>query len=355
MDLVGRETCPTHRRSQTQNPLGKNPIRIMPINVQCDNCERRLRVGDNLAGKKIKCPQCQTVITIPAADAAGDDPAAPKVAEKTTPAASKAPTKSPTATKTPTPSKPSASKPETPVKNSATKKPAAVAPKEPPPAPKKKAVEAYYVKTEDEDYYGPVPKTDLDDWVKEGRLGEDCQLLLDGTDQWIWASDIYPELANAGSPAEDEGFSQPPEEDADDEADTVAFKLPESIAKKGKTFVPEPEPEPEQEEPAEEEHEEEESPPVVVKKSSTKSTGKKKKTASSSDQDEEVSDRAQMVALLLAIFLGSTGAHRFYLGYVLQGVIMAVTCGGALIWQIIDVVQILRGKLPDVHGRTLQK
>jgi hypothetical protein len=32
----------------------------MPILVQCTGCQRTMRVRDRLAGKKIKCPDCQT-------------------------------------------------------------------------------------------------------------------------------------------------------------------------------------------------------------------------------------------------------------------------------------------------------
>ena len=47
----------------------------MPINVSCEKCSRKIRVGDNLAGKKIKCPQCQNVVVIPteSAPSPGED------------------------------------------------------------------------------------------------------------------------------------------------------------------------------------------------------------------------------------------------------------------------------------------
>ncbi len=35
----------------------------MPILIQCPSCERRLRVPDNLLGKQVKCPSCQTTFT----------------------------------------------------------------------------------------------------------------------------------------------------------------------------------------------------------------------------------------------------------------------------------------------------
>jgi phage FluMu protein Com len=46
----------------------------MSINVVCD-CGKTLKVKDDAAGKKIKCPACQTVLTVPAAGAAEEPPA----------------------------------------------------------------------------------------------------------------------------------------------------------------------------------------------------------------------------------------------------------------------------------------
>src|SRR3954468_11514150 len=41
----------------------------VPIAVECAHCGKQLKVKDELAGKKGKCPQCQKVIQIPAATA----------------------------------------------------------------------------------------------------------------------------------------------------------------------------------------------------------------------------------------------------------------------------------------------
>lgn len=37
----------------------------MPILAQCGSCQKKFKAGDQLAGKKVKCPQCGSVITIP--------------------------------------------------------------------------------------------------------------------------------------------------------------------------------------------------------------------------------------------------------------------------------------------------
>jgi hypothetical protein len=51
----------------------KDPI--MPIRVKCDNCKKTLSVKDHLAGKKVKCPVCQIVVTVPASSAPKAPPA----------------------------------------------------------------------------------------------------------------------------------------------------------------------------------------------------------------------------------------------------------------------------------------
>jgi len=35
------------------------------IEVTCENCGKHLRVKDEFAGKKGKCPGCQTLLTVP--------------------------------------------------------------------------------------------------------------------------------------------------------------------------------------------------------------------------------------------------------------------------------------------------
>src|SRR5215471_4283904 len=43
----------------------------MSISVTCPNCETTLRVKDEAAGKKVRCKECQKVISVPAADGGG--------------------------------------------------------------------------------------------------------------------------------------------------------------------------------------------------------------------------------------------------------------------------------------------
>lgn len=63
------------------------------------------------------------------------------------------------------------------------------------------------------------------------------------------------------------------------------------------------------------------------------------------------SGKSQLVALLLAIFVGGIGIHRFYLGYTGIGVIQLLTAGGCGIWALIDLVRIITGDLQPKWGK----
>jgi TM2 domain-containing membrane protein YozV len=141
----------------------------MPIEVTCASCNRRLRVPDKTAGKKVKCPKCQGVIQVPDPVAA----AAPAAADE---------------------------------------------------AP---AGERWYLKTDDGEDYGPVDRSELDQWASEGRLNADCQLLQEGAEQWQWATDLYPELDASAAAAEGgvAGYGAAGEDEVGDKKKFVAGLL----------------------------------------------------------------------------------------------------------------------------------
>lgn len=60
-----------------------------------------------------------------------------------------------------------------------------------------------------------------------------------------------------------------------------------------------------------------------------------------------------LVTLLLCIFLGGIGAHRFYAGKIGTGVLMLFTLGGFGIWSLIDLILIIAGKFKDKEGNVI--
>ena len=135
----------------------------MPIEIQCQKCNQKLRAPDNLAGKRVKCPKCAAAILVEA------------------------------------PAGGSAEKVEAPKKDS--KQPVKAKPLETP-----KQAE-WYMQTEDGESYGPISKSELDEWVGDGRIDSTCQVLQEGWEQWKWAEEVYPKLAEsakAGGEAEED-------------------------------------------------------------------------------------------------------------------------------------------------------
>jgi len=67
-----------------------------------------------------------------------------------------------------------------------------------------------------------------------------------------------------------------------------------------------------------------------------------------------MSDKNGVIALVLAIFLGGLGIHRFYVGKIGTGIIMLLTGGVFGILWIIDIIMIAIGKFTDAEGKTLK-
>ncbi len=62
------------------------------------------------------------------------------------------------------------------------------------------------------------------------------------------------------------------------------------------------------------------------------------------------SNKDWLVTLLLCLFLGSIGVHRFYSGKIGTGILQLLTLGGCGIWSIIDLIMILTGNFKDKDG-----
>jgi hypothetical protein len=161
----------------------------VPIDVVCASCQKGFRAPDQAAGRKIKCPACAGIIEIAPAGKRAEPSSKPKGARGAGRPAKVAPRASDTA---------SQSSGAVPVGEPVPAQPQA--PRTRSSLPQGQAVQAnranvqWHVQTEEGDQYGPISRTELDQWVSEGRLTGACQVLQAGWEQWRWAGEIYPQL-----------------------------------------------------------------------------------------------------------------------------------------------------------------
>lgn len=62
------------------------------------------------------------------------------------------------------------------------------------------------------------------------------------------------------------------------------------------------------------------------------------------------SPKSRTTVLLLAIFLGVFGAHRFHVGRIKSGILMPLTLGGMGLWYLYDIIMIAAGSFRDADG-----
>ena len=67
-----------------------------------------------------------------------------------------------------------------------------------------------------------------------------------------------------------------------------------------------------------------------------------------------ISAKSKHTALLLCIFLGYFGAHKFYVGKTVMGILYLCTCGLCGIGWIADIISILSGSFKDKFGLPLK-
>jgi len=67
------------------------------------------------------------------------------------------------------------------------------------------------------------------------------------------------------------------------------------------------------------------------------------------------SDKSKIVTLLLCVFLGEFGIHRFYVGKIGTGLLYLFTAGLFGIGWIVDIVRICLGTFTDNVGVPIRK
>ena len=66
---------------------------------------------------------------------------------------------------------------------------------------------------------------------------------------------------------------------------------------------------------------------------------------------EDFSEKNWLTTLLLCIFLGGLGIHRFYAGKIGTGILMLLTAGVFGVLYIIDIIMIATNSFTDKNGR----
>jgi TM2 domain-containing membrane protein YozV len=69
-----------------------------------------------------------------------------------------------------------------------------------------------------------------------------------------------------------------------------------------------------------------------------------------SEHQAGISEKGFVPTLLLALFLGGLGAHRFFVGKIGTGIVQLLTLGGLGIWALIDLIMIAVGSFKDKQG-----
>ena len=67
-----------------------------------------------------------------------------------------------------------------------------------------------------------------------------------------------------------------------------------------------------------------------------------------------MSEKNFVVSILLCLFFGTLGVHRFYVGKIGTGILMLITLGGFGIWTLIDLIMIIVGKFTDKEGLAIK-
>lgn len=142
----------------------------MPIETICQGCAKKLRVGDEHAGKQARCPSCGAIYKVPGITPSSYSPNASEPVDVFGGLASSKP----------------ATKPESPAGPSAFANPPA------------KETERWFLRIDDGREFGPIDRPTLDQWFRERRIGPGSQLRRENETAWRPAATVFPSLAMTG-------------------------------------------------------------------------------------------------------------------------------------------------------------
>ena len=71
-------------------------------------------------------------------------------------------------------------------------------------------------------------------------------------------------------------------------------------------------------------------------------------------EEQQQSEKEWITTLLLCLFLGGLGIHRFYTRYTVIGIIQLLTLGGCGVWSLVDLIMIIIGNYKDADGKPIK-
>lgn len=82
---------------------------------------------------------------------------------------------------------------------------------------------------------------------------------------------------------------------------------------------------------------------------------KKEELLNRNESSGLTTDNTWLVTLLLCLFVGFLGIHRFYVGKSGTGFLQIITFGGFGIWVLIDLIMIVMGKFTNKEGNFISR
>ena len=82
---------------------------------------------------------------------------------------------------------------------------------------------------------------------------------------------------------------------------------------------------------------------------------KKEELLNRNESSGLTTDNTWLVTLLLCLFVGFLGIHRFYVGKSGTGFLQIITLGGLGIWVLIDLIMIVMGKFTNKEGNFISR